>query len=81
MRRREVRSTSENGRFLIRAQPRRTDAETLIHKEMKTRGERERRRTEGKGWRRCSQRGTICSNTPSGAVATLSSLTVHPWMC
>jgi len=34
---------SGNGIFLIRAQPRSSDAETLlIHKEMKTRGGRER---------------------------------------
>jgi len=43
---------SGNGIFLIRAQPRSSDAETLlIHKEMKTRGERERESLgEQKDW-------------------------------
>lgn len=77
------RSMSGNGTFLIRAQPRSSDAETLlIHKEMKTRGERERvsGRTEGRGGRRSSQSDTICSSTPTGSASILSSLTVCVYM-
>jgi len=76
---------SGNGIFLIRAQPRSSDAETLlIHKEMKTRGERERERvsgrTEGLGGRRSSQSDTICSSSPTGSASILSSLTVCVYM-
>lgn len=77
------RSVSGNRTFLIRAQPRSSDAETLpIHKEIKTRreGERDRVRTEGRGGRTSSQRDTICSSTPTDSTATLSSSAVCVYM-